>query len=72
LSIAPLDLEVVVTPRMKNQEMLTQTSAGRNYWEGSVAVTGQRQAKPVTGLGYVELTGYGSPFGRIGGKNDPE
>jgi len=68
LSIAPLDLEVVVTPRMKNQEMLTQASSGRNYWEGSVAVSGQRQAKPVNGLGYVELTGYGRPFGLIGGQ----
>jgi predicted secreted hydrolase len=66
LRIVPLKLDLVITPRMKDQEMLTQASAGRNYWEGSVAVTGQRQEKPVTGLGYVELTGYGRPFGRLG------
>ncbi len=28
------------------------------YWEGAVGVTGLVGGKPVTGSGYVELTGY--------------
>jgi predicted secreted hydrolase len=37
---------------------------GLAYWEGSVRVTGTSAGKPVTGQGYVELTGYAgkSPF----------
>lgn len=31
------------------------------YWEGAVTVQGTRDDQPVTGVGYVELTGYGRP-----------
>lgn len=65
LSISSLDLQAIVQPRMKNQEMLTERSAGRNYWEGSVIVSGSRNQKNVNGTGYVELTGYGKPFGSL-------
>ncbi|HUO84997.1 MAG TPA: lipocalin family protein, partial [Thermoanaerobaculia bacterium] len=32
------------------------------YWEGAVSVDGRAGSAPVSGLGYVELTGYASPF----------
>lgn len=35
----------------------------QNYWEGAVTVTGTRGETAVTGLGYVELTGYASDPG---------
>jgi predicted secreted hydrolase len=35
----------------------------QNYWEGAVTVTGTRGETPVTGVGYVELTGYASDLG---------
>ena len=28
------------------------------YWEGAVTVSGQQQGQPVTGVGYLEMTGY--------------
>ena len=28
------------------------------YWEGAVRGQGVRQGRPVTGYGYVEMTGY--------------
>jgi len=28
------------------------------YWEGAVSVAGERAAQPVSGVGYVEMTGY--------------
>jgi len=31
------------------------------YWEGAVDVSGSGAGQPVTGVGYVELTGYGAP-----------
>ena len=39
---------------MANQELFTTV----RYWEGAVDVSGQRDGKPISGRGYVELTGY--------------
>ena len=66
LRIDPLGLEVRVEPRMKNQEMRTESSSGRIYWEGSVSAQGSRGSKSLEGTGYVELTGYGRPFEPVG------
>ncbi len=49
---AGLDLEV--TPWIADQEM----KVSYVYWEGAVRVSGTAQGKPVSGNGYVELTGY--------------
>jgi predicted secreted hydrolase len=48
----PIRLEV--TPLMKNQELNSVTA----YWEGASRITGTDSGRPVTGYGYVELTGY--------------
>jgi predicted secreted hydrolase len=47
-----LDLEV--RPRLADQELDTAI----RYWEGTVEVTGTRRGRPISGEGYVELTGY--------------
>lgn len=47
-------LTLTVTPTQLNQEM----STGVTYWEGAVSVTGRRGNEPVSGVGFVELTGY--------------
>ena len=28
------------------------------YWEGAVLVSGEREGRPVSGVGYLEMTGY--------------
>jgi predicted secreted hydrolase len=66
LHIEPLGLQVHVEPRMKNQEMRTESSTGRIYWEGSVSARGSRGQEELKGTGYVELTGYGEPFEPLG------
>ena len=43
---------------IRDQELITRASTQVTYWEGSVAVKGSREEKPVSGVGYVELTGY--------------
>ncbi|MCC7452449.1 MAG: carotenoid 1,2-hydratase [Anaerolineae bacterium] len=48
----PITLNVV--PLMANQELNTNTA----YWEGASWITGMDSGKPVSGYGYVELTGY--------------
>ena len=52
-------LALTVTPLVRDQEM----NVSYLYWEGAVAVTGTEQGQPVTGRGYVELTGYGGAGG---------
>jgi predicted secreted hydrolase len=56
------DLSLTVTPSFERQEWQTPGSTGETYWEGSVKAAGTRGGKPVTGAGYVELTGYAKRF----------
>ena len=51
--------DVEVTPLVRDQEM----QVSYVYWEGAVMVTGTVDNAPVTGRGYVELTGYGNRSG---------
>jgi len=48
------DLDLEVEPLVADQEV----RASFVYWEGAVRVTGRQGGRPVTGQGYVELTGY--------------
>lgn len=62
--IPGLGLELKLTPTVLDQELVARSMGGLAYWEGSVRVTGTSAGRPVTGQGYVELTGYAgkSPF----------
>jgi predicted secreted hydrolase len=62
LMIVPLSIDLTVAPKLSDQEMRTQASAGISYWEGAVSVTGSVGNQPVKGEGFVELTGYSKPF----------
>lgn len=56
-------LDLDVKPRMPNQELDLRV----RYWEGAVSASGES----VNGLGYLELTGYGSAAaGRSGARSD--
>ena len=54
LNIPSQQLELVITPKMKQQEHLFQF----HYWEGAAAVKGTRKNQSVRGNAYVELVGY--------------
>jgi predicted secreted hydrolase len=45
-------------PAFDAQEMTTDDTTGINYWEGAVEIDGTGPDGPVTGRGYMELTGY--------------
>lgn len=47
-------IELKVAPTMLNQEMKSSVA----YWEGAVLVEGRRGGSPITGHGFVEMTGY--------------
>ena len=55
-------MQLQLTAALDNQEMITTGSTGVTYWEGSVTVNGQASGVPVTGRGYMELTGYADPY----------
>lgn len=48
------DLDLTVRPVLADQEL----DVSFRYWEGAVEARGTRAGRPVTGRGYVELTGY--------------
>jgi len=54
LILPEYDLELVVEPVVGDQEL----DVTFKYWEGAVNVRGTSQGEPVSGWGYVELTGY--------------
>ena len=62
LSVPGAELDVEITVTFDDQEMDTRATTLNTYWEGEVTASGTRAGKPVAGLGYVELAGYG-PWG---------
>jgi predicted secreted hydrolase len=54
---------LTLTPTLADQELRTGGSANLIYWEGQVAIKGSKQDQPLTGQGYVELTGYAGSLG---------
>jgi predicted secreted hydrolase len=56
ISIPERGLELSLDPPVQDQELCMILDAC--YWEGPVQVTGTRGGEPVSGRGYVELTGY--------------
>jgi predicted secreted hydrolase len=54
LTLPAVGLDLNVEPLVSDQEL----NVSFTYWEGAVRVSGTRNGTPVTGQGYIELTGY--------------
>lgn len=63
ITVPRYGLAFTLSPRLPHQELITRRSTLVTYWEGAVEVTGTRLGAPLTGQGYVELTGYAERFG---------
>jgi predicted secreted hydrolase len=58
IAVPDFELNLKIDPILDAQELITTV----RYWEGAVDVSGVHGATPITGRGYVELTGYaGAP-----------
>ncbi len=55
ITIPGLRMDFQLEPALDDQELVLPPIS---YWEGSIRVKGQREGKPITGNGYMELTGY--------------
>jgi predicted secreted hydrolase len=62
VAVPKLALSLDVRPLLPDQELTTSRSTQVTYWEGAVEASGQLQGAPVSGQGYVELTGYAKPM----------
>ena len=58
LAVAPLGLDVTISPLVADQELVTAQSTQVTYWEGACGVEGTRDGRPIAGRAYVEMTGY--------------
>ena len=56
VKISRLKLSLEVSTPLKDQELALPSL---DYWEGLIHATGSESGSPVTGHGYLELTGYG-------------
>jgi predicted secreted hydrolase len=57
-------LQLHVSTPLEDQELRTP-AAGIAYWEGMVDVAGTSRGAPISGRGYLEMTGYKGSLGRV-------
>ena len=62
VAVPTLDLRLDVRPRIDGQEVHAEGGLLPAYWEGAVLVSGEREGRPVSGNGYLEMTGYAERF----------
>ncbi|MCK5647814.1 MAG: hypothetical protein KAI22_02955, partial [Gammaproteobacteria bacterium] len=58
LLIPEKNINLTVSAQVKQQEWSKAAGFSFNYWEGSVVVKGTKDQQPVSGSGYLEMTGY--------------
>jgi predicted secreted hydrolase len=63
ISLPAQGYDLELRPTVPHQELITSQSTQITYWEGSVKVTGTKNGRPISGQGYVELTGYAGALG---------
>jgi predicted secreted hydrolase len=59
--VPKLRIELEATTVLKSQELVGPSKAAPNYWEGAIDLAGHRGTAILTGVGYLEMTGYDRP-----------
>jgi predicted secreted hydrolase len=67
IAVPCLQLELLQQTDLKNQELFSKDSVSPSYWEGAVTYKGQMHGQSVSGVGYLEMTGYAGVV-RLSGK----
>ncbi|MBA3994133.1 MAG: carotenoid 1,2-hydratase [Cyanobacteria bacterium DS2.3.42] len=62
VEIPEKQIKLQVNADFDSQELVTKRSTDVTYWEGASTITGTKMGKPITGEGYVEMTGYSENF----------
>jgi predicted secreted hydrolase len=58
IQIAKLEIFLEARTPLAAQELAGQSKLAPSYWEGAIRLTGSRNSQALTGVGYLELTGY--------------
>ncbi len=66
LRVDSLGIDLALRARLDAQELVTEPFS---YWEGAITARGMRGTQPLSGVGYLEMTGYA---GQIVGLQAPE
>jgi predicted secreted hydrolase len=61
IAIPKLGIALEAQTPLATQELAGKTKLAPNYWEGAVVLSGTRNARPLDGAGYLEMTGYDRP-----------
>lgn len=62
IQIPQLGISLEAKTPLASQELTGQSKLAPSYWEGAITLTGTRNERPSSGVGYLELTGYDSPM----------
>jgi predicted secreted hydrolase len=61
IAIPKLGIALEAKTPLASQELTGKTKLAPNYWEGAVLFAGTRNGTPLSGAGYLEMTGYDHP-----------
>ncbi len=61
IKIPRLGIDLEAKTPLASQELNSKGSFAPTYWEGAITLAGTRAGKPLTGVGYLEMTGYDRP-----------
>jgi predicted secreted hydrolase len=63
IAVPGLGIILEASAQLASQELSGKSKLAPSYWEGAVSVSGRRGHQPLTGVGYLEMTGYDRPAG---------
>jgi predicted secreted hydrolase len=58
IAIPNLEIELEAHTSLAAQELAGKSTVAPTYWEGAITLAGHRGAMALTGVGYLEMTGY--------------
>ena len=61
ISVPKLGIVLEAVTPLPSQELTGNSRLSPNYWEGAIVLAGHRDAQPLSGAGYLEMTGYDHP-----------
>ena len=61
IAIPKLGIELEARTLLDSQELPGKTKLSPTYWEGAIVLTGRHNSQPLSGAGYLEMTGYDRP-----------
>jgi predicted secreted hydrolase len=62
ISVPRFGIVLESSTSLRSQELTSSSGFLPAYWEGAIALAGERNGSPVGGVGYLEMTGYDHPI----------